>query len=90
MTVSRELARYKLDLVGVQEVRWEGGDTEPAGEYTFFYGKGNEDHQLRILFFVHKRIISAVQWAEFVSDRMSYILLTGRWCHVVVNGGGES
>jgi exonuclease III len=24
-TVSRELARYKLDLVGVQEVRWEGG-----------------------------------------------------------------
>jgi hypothetical protein len=35
MTVSRELARYKLDLVGVQEVRWEGGGTEPAGEYTF-------------------------------------------------------
>jgi hypothetical protein len=25
MTVSKELARYKLDLVGVQEVRWEGG-----------------------------------------------------------------
>jgi hypothetical protein len=35
MTVSRELARYKLDLVGVQ-VRWEGGSTEPAGEYKFF------------------------------------------------------
>jgi hypothetical protein len=46
MTVSRELARYKLDLVGVQEVRWEGGGTEPAGEYTFFYGKGNENHEL--------------------------------------------
>jgi hypothetical protein len=36
----------KLDLVGVQEVRWEGGGTEPAGEYTFFYGKGNENHEL--------------------------------------------
>jgi hypothetical protein len=35
-TVSRELVRCKLDLVGVQEVRWEGGGTEPAGEYTFF------------------------------------------------------
>jgi hypothetical protein len=44
MTVSRELARYKLDLVGVQEVRWESGGTEPAGEYTFFYGNGNENH----------------------------------------------
>jgi hypothetical protein len=79
MTVSRELARYKLDLVGVQEVRWEGGGTEPAGEYTFFYGKGNENHELiRYRFFVHKRIISAVTRVEFVSDRMSYIILRGR------------
>jgi hypothetical protein len=44
MTVSSELARYKLRLVGVQEVRWEGGGTEPAGEYTFFYGKRNGNH----------------------------------------------
>jgi hypothetical protein len=25
MTVSRELSKYKLDLVEMQEVRWEGG-----------------------------------------------------------------
>jgi hypothetical protein len=25
ITVLKELARYRLDLVGVQEVRWEGG-----------------------------------------------------------------
>jgi hypothetical protein len=43
MTVSRELSECKLDLVGVQEVRWEGGGTKPAGKYTFFYGKGNEN-----------------------------------------------
>jgi hypothetical protein len=36
MTVMRELARYKLDLVGAQEVRWEGSDTKPGGEHTFF------------------------------------------------------
>jgi hypothetical protein len=35
-TVSRDIARLKLEIVGVQEVRWEGGGTEPAGEYTFF------------------------------------------------------
>jgi hypothetical protein len=33
---------------------------------------------------VDKRIISAVNRVEFVSDRMSYMLLRGRWCHVVV------
>jgi exonuclease III len=84
MTVSRELPKYKLDLVGVQEVRWEGDSTEPAGEYTFFYGKGNENHDLGTRFFVHKRIISAVKRVEFVSNRMSYIILRGRWCHIIV------
>jgi len=29
---ARELARYKLDLVGVQEVRWEKGGTVTAGD----------------------------------------------------------
>jgi hypothetical protein len=38
MTVSRELSRYRLNLVRVQEVRWEGGGTISTGEYTFFYG----------------------------------------------------
>jgi exonuclease III len=35
VTVSNELLKYRLDLLGVQEVRWEGGGTEPAGRYTF-------------------------------------------------------
>jgi hypothetical protein len=36
----------KVDLVGIQKVRWDRGGTEQAGEYTFFYGKGNENHEL--------------------------------------------
>jgi hypothetical protein len=69
MAVLRELARYKLDLVGVQVI-WEGGGTEPVGEYTFFYRKANENHELGTGFFVHKRITSAVKRVEFVSDRI--------------------
>ena len=45
-TALRELARYKLDFVDVQEVRWDKSDTVGAGDYNFFYGKGNENHQL--------------------------------------------
>jgi exonuclease III len=35
-TVARELGKYKLDLVSVQEVRWEKGGTERAEDYTYF------------------------------------------------------
>jgi hypothetical protein len=55
MTVSRELSKYKLDLVGVQKVGLEAGGTEPAREYIFFYEKGNENHEIGTAFFVHIR-----------------------------------
>jgi hypothetical protein len=81
-TVSRETARYKLDLVGVQ-VRWDKGGTEPADDYTFFSGNGNADYHLGTGCFEHKGIVSAVKREEFVSDTMSYIIL--RWHSCVIN-----
>jgi exonuclease III len=82
-TVARVVRKYKLDLVGVQEVRWDKSGNEWAEDYTF-YGVENEDHQFGTGFFVHKRIISAVRRVEFVSDRMTYIILRGRWCNIIV------
>jgi hypothetical protein len=35
MTAVRKLARYKLDLVGVLEGRWDKGGTARGGDYTF-------------------------------------------------------
>jgi hypothetical protein len=37
------------------EVRRDRSGTEPAGEYTIFYGKGNENYELDTGLFVHKR-----------------------------------
>ena len=71
--VGRELTRYKLDLVGVQEVRWDNGGMVRAGNYNFFLQKRKQNHQLGQDFFVHHSIVSAVKRVEFVSNRMSYI-----------------
>jgi hypothetical protein len=45
MTLAKEISKYKLDLMGVQEVRWDRGATKPAGKYIFFYGKRNGNHE---------------------------------------------
>ena len=88
MAAAREMARYKLDLVGVQEVRWEKECTVKAEDYSFLYGKRNEKHQLGTRFFVHHRIVSAVKKVEFVSDMVSYIVLRGCCAVEFGNPGG--
>jgi hypothetical protein len=79
--------------VGAQEVRWDKGGMVRAGDYSFFYGKGNEIHQLGTEFFVHHRIVSAVKRGELIMNRMyekqnlllvigCHIVLRGHWCNI--------
>jgi hypothetical protein len=36
MAAARELAKYELDLLSVQEVKWDEGGTVKVGDYSFF------------------------------------------------------
>jgi hypothetical protein len=63
-------------LGGVKEALQEQGIIS-------FYGRRNEN-QLGTGLFVHQRIVPAVKKLEFVSDRISYIVLRGRWCNIIV------
>jgi hypothetical protein len=64
----REIARYKLELMCVQEVMWYKGGTLRARGYILFYEKENENH-VGTGFFVHHNIVSAVKRVQSVSDR---------------------
>jgi hypothetical protein len=37
-TLAEDILKYKLHSVGVLEVRWDRGGTEPAGKYNVTYG----------------------------------------------------
>ena len=45
-TVATELVRYRLDLLGAQEVKLDKGAIVHVEDYASFYGKGNENHEL--------------------------------------------
>jgi hypothetical protein len=44
MIAAKTLLKY--ELVEVQEVRRDKDGADQAGEYMFFYGKENENHEL--------------------------------------------
>jgi hypothetical protein len=61
--------QFKLDSVGVWGVKWDRGDTEPPGDFTFFYRNRIVNYELRTGFLIHERIISAVKRVGFVIGR---------------------
>jgi hypothetical protein len=52
--VRSELAKYDLDLVAVQEVRWVEGGNQSADDYTYFYVNVSANCHLGTGLFIHK------------------------------------
>ena len=53
-------------------------------ELQFLLWKRKRKSSIGNRIFVHHRIVSAVERVEFVSDRISCIVLRGRWCNIIV------
>jgi hypothetical protein len=70
--------------VTVHEVCWYNNGSEPADDYAFFYGNGNANQHLRTGFSLYKGITSPVKRVTFISGRMSYIILRGPLCDIIV------
>jgi hypothetical protein len=82
MTVSRELSKYKIDLVECR--RSDGRAVAPnLRENTHFC----TEREKRIIYTVQGLLCikeSAVKRVLFVCGRMSYIILRCRLCHMIV------
>jgi len=65
------------------EVRLDKGGKVRAGGYIFFMKKEPKIINWEQDFFVHHRIVSLIKRTGFSSDKMSYIVLRGRWCSII-------
>ena len=59
------------------------GHRKSRGLY-FFLWKRKRKSSIGNRAFVHHRTVSAVKTVEFFSDRVSYVVLRGYWCNVIV------
>jgi len=55
-----------------------------AGDYNFFLWKKKWKSSIGNTISIHHKIVSAVKTAELVSDRVSYIVMRGHWCYIIV------
>jgi hypothetical protein len=62
-TAARKMAKCNLALLAVQKVRWGKGGSQPADEYTFSCGNGNDKYHLVTGFFAHLLFNSALEYA---------------------------
>jgi hypothetical protein len=77
-TVQRELGKYKLHLVSVQEIY----ETRTALNGQRSIHSPMDQGQLWTgSLYIRK---STVRRVESVSDRLSYIVLRGHWCNIIV------
>jgi len=71
--------------VGLLQVRWDKGGTVITRNYIFICGKGTKILNWKRIFFANHKTESAVRRGTVISDRMSYIVLRGRWFYIIVS-----
>ena len=69
--------------MGVHEVRWDKRWHDKSRGLQFFLWKRKRKSSIVKRISVHQRIVSAVTKVEFVSSRVLYIVLRGRWCNII-------
>ncbi|CAG4950961.1 unnamed protein product [Parnassius apollo] len=76
--VGRELKTYNLDLIALQEIRWQGTGTIDKDEYTLHYSCADIQGHRGTGFIITKKLRTCVLGFEPVNDRLCKIRIKGK------------
>ena len=80
--MASKIEKYRIGLVGVQEIRWEGNVTLEVSNYTLFHGE-SKVYKLGSIFFFFLSSLFVNGLIRSTVKRVKCIMLKGRWCDIV-------
>ncbi|KAL4084269.1 hypothetical protein QTP88_028094 [Uroleucon formosanum] len=78
----REIERYKVKLVALQEIRWSDTGSINTSDTIILYGKCDNQRQLGTGFAVHKSLVPAIKEFRDVNPRISVLTIRAQWFDV--------
>ncbi|XP_055382796.1 uncharacterized protein LOC129612958 [Condylostylus longicornis] len=85
--VANEMAKYKIDLMALQEIRWANKGKIEKPQYTLFYSGSASGRRTGLYgtgFMINKKLKSTVMAFEPVNVRISMIRLKGKFCNITI------
>ncbi|CAH2097040.1 unnamed protein product [Euphydryas editha] len=76
--IAHEMCRYNVDLIALQEVRWQGSGTITKSDYTVYYSCAEKQGAYGTGFMISKKIKECVLGFEPVNERMCKLRIKGK------------
>ena len=82
--VKQQMARVKVDILGISELKWTGmGEFNSDDHYIYYCGQ----ESLRrngVAIIVNKRVLNAVLGCSLKNDRMTFVCFQGKPFNITV------
>jgi hypothetical protein len=85
LSLTKEIKKYRIKLLALQEVRWEEAENVKIPRTTIFNGKNEKGHKLGTGFAVHDSIIHTVKNFKDINPISTITIKTNGLDMVIIN-----
>ena len=82
--VTQEMARVKVDILGISELKWTGMGEYNSGDHYIYYCKQESLRRHGVAIMVNKQVRNAVLGCNLKNDRMISVRFQGKPFNITV------